>query len=171
MTTTDFSREELFLARGVGLATMSISGTSIPVMFVHGDESLQSASDSHLSQSKNTDATAANVESPVPVRTEIESTADLVKQIKTRGSYTWDQVAKLFGVSRRTVHLWASGGKISAANEEALGRVMKQIETIEDVGGPGVRLRFLALLDQQRARHASTPADVNRPAPAYSPEP
>lgn len=171
MTATDFSREELFLTRGLSLATMSISGTSIPVMIVHDDDSIWSDANSHLHPSNSSVDTAAKVESPAPVHAEIESTADLVKQIKTRGSYTWDQVAKLFGVSRRTVHLWASGGKISAANEEALGRVMKQIETIEDAGDLGSRLRFLALLDQQRSRHASTPADVNRPAPTYSPEP
>ncbi|UVI36696.1 helix-turn-helix domain-containing protein [Brevibacterium spongiae] len=171
MTTTDFSREELFLTRGLPMSTMSISGTSIPVMIVFEDDPLRPASDAHQSPPNSSADKSPNVDSAAPVHAEIESTADLVKQIKTRGAYTWDQVAKLFGVSRRTVHLWASGGRISAANEEALGRVMRQIETIEEAGGLGARLRFLALLDQQRWHHASTPTDVNRPAPTYSPEP
>ncbi|GAA1512023.1 hypothetical protein GCM10009690_13790 [Brevibacterium permense] len=153
------------------MATMSISGTSIPVMLVCEDSSLQPTSSAHPTASNSSADKPSSIEELAPAHAEIETTADLVKQIKSRGSYTWDQVAKLFGVSRRTVHLWASGGRISAANEEALGRVMKQIETIEEVGGQGARLRFLALLDQQRSRYASTPTDINRPAPTYSPEP
>jgi hypothetical protein len=46
--------------------------------------------------------------------------AELVRWIKDQSGLTWDQVARSFDVSRRAVHLWASGGRVSAGNAEAL---------------------------------------------------
>ncbi len=37
---------------------------------------------------------------------------------------TWEQLARLFGVSRRTLHFWASGKPINARNEEHLRRLL-----------------------------------------------
>jgi hypothetical protein len=37
---------------------------------------------------------------------------------------TWDQLAKLFRVSRRSVFLWASGKAMSAENEEFMARLL-----------------------------------------------
>jgi DNA-binding transcriptional regulator YiaG len=48
------------------------------------------------------------------------SDAELVKWIKDESGLTWDQIARTFDVSRRAVHLWASGGRVSAGNAEAL---------------------------------------------------
>jgi hypothetical protein len=48
------------------------------------------------------------------------SDADLVKWIKDRSGLTWDQIARAFDVSRRAVHLWASGGRVSAGNAETI---------------------------------------------------
>lgn len=48
------------------------------------------------------------------------SDADLVKWIKDESGLTWDQIARAFDVSRRAVHLWATGGRVSAGNAEAL---------------------------------------------------
>jgi len=46
--------------------------------------------------------------------------AELVKWIKDQSGLTWDQIARAFDVSRRAVHLWANGGRVSAGNAEAI---------------------------------------------------
>lgn len=168
MNAVGFSKPDLFFAAGVTIATLAISGTSIPVMGAYDDAAFRPTASNHGNLSNVPSVVAPDPAPQVPARANAESVADLVKQIKSRGSYTWDQVAKLLGVSRRTVHLWSSGGRISAANEEALGQVMKQIDAIEETDGNGTRLQFLELLDQQRAQSASAPTDVNRPAPTYA---
>jgi|SRR5680860_89971 len=48
------------------------------------------------------------------------SDAELVKWIKDQSGLTWDQIARAFDVSRRAVHLWANGGRVSAGNAEAI---------------------------------------------------
>jgi hypothetical protein len=44
---------------------------------------------------------------------------------------TWEQLARLFSVSRRTVHFWASGKVMNAANEEHLHRVLAFVRIID----------------------------------------
>lgn len=46
--------------------------------------------------------------------------ASLVKWIKEQSGLTWDQIAGALGVSRRTLHFWANGARVSADNAEAL---------------------------------------------------
>jgi len=46
-----------------------------------------------------------------------------VRRLKEDSGLTWDQLRRLFGVSRRTVHMWAGGGRINARNEERLAHL------------------------------------------------
>jgi hypothetical protein len=39
-----------------------------------------------------------------------------VDDLKHRSGLTWEQLGKLFGVSRRAVHHWVNGGNLTAAN-------------------------------------------------------
>lgn len=41
-------------------------------------------------------------------------------ELREHSGLTWDQLARLFGVSRRSVHHWASGDNMNAAHQEAL---------------------------------------------------
>lgn len=50
--------------------------------------------------------------------------AEAIAELRLVTGFTWDQIARLFGVSRRSVHLWASGGAMSRENEEHLHRVL-----------------------------------------------
>lgn len=54
--------------------------------------------------------------------------AQRISDIRLHTGLTWEQVARLFGVSRRTVHLWASGSAMSSEHEEHLHRVFSVIE-------------------------------------------
>lgn len=51
-------------------------------------------------------------------------TADQIRLLHERSGLTWDQLGRLFGVSRRAVHNWASGSRLSAGNAETLARVV-----------------------------------------------
>jgi hypothetical protein len=50
--------------------------------------------------------------------------ADAIHELRLLTEFTWDQIARLFSVSRRSTHLWASGGPMSHENEEHLHRVL-----------------------------------------------
>lgn len=98
-----------------------------------------------------------------------QATADLVQQVKEKGGYTWEQVAQILGVPRRTVHMWMSGREVSDGYRGVLLQVLEQIEEIESAGIGNKRTRFLALLDERRSQRSSSPDDVNRPPSTYSP--
>lgn len=55
----------------------------------------------------------------------------LIHKIRRLTGFTWEQVAKLVGVSRRAVHLWLSGGRIGDRNYEKLGKILALIEQID----------------------------------------
>lgn len=81
---------------------------------------------------------------------------------------TWDQIAKYFGVSRRAVHLWVAGGRMSAANEELLARLMQAVDSVRHLEQSTRRLALLDsssglnIIDRQRAARSSSDADINR---------
>lgn len=54
----------------------------------------------------------------------------LVFDLKRVSGLTWDEMADVLGVSRRTVHFWANGGAINARNEQRLRRTAHAIEAI-----------------------------------------
>jgi hypothetical protein len=45
-------------------------------------------------------------------------------ELRRRGGLTWDQTARLFGVTRRAVHFWASGKPMTSDHEEHLHRML-----------------------------------------------
>ncbi|MFI5930894.1 hypothetical protein [Actinoplanes sp. NPDC051494] len=90
-----------------------------------------------------------------------------VKWLHEASGLTWDQLGRLFGVSRRAVHLWASGGRMNAVNAETLGRLVALLRAIP--GGPDERRAALlapsaegpSIVDQFRARHRSGARDIS----------
>lgn len=99
---------------------------------------------------------------------ELLTSKDLIAELRSIASFTWEQTSKLFGVSRRTVHLWAAGGNLSAHNEERLIRFVQEVRAIHAAGTSDERMQLLALLDRERLQHASSDADINRPASVYA---
>lgn len=101
---------------------------------------------------------------------EASSPADSVRRLRDATGLTWDQVARMFGVSRRAVHLWANGGKLSAANEELLVKANEIVAQLPGESADEVRREFLrpqpggrlSLYDELRSRHASAPSDISR---------
>lgn len=63
---------------------------------------------------------------PNPASGEIarEATRRAVSELRRISGLTWEQLGELFGVSRRSVHFWASGQPLNAANEARLLHVL-----------------------------------------------
>lgn|GEM_PF-2963164 len=73
-----------------------------------------------------------------PARTAITAEAkthrsdhEEVVWVKEHSGLTWDQLGKVFGVSRRAVHMWATGGRLNEANAQRLREFASIIERLE----------------------------------------
>lgn len=97
-------------------------------------------------------------------RARVHGTAVAIRELHDYSGLTWEQIAKLFGVSRRAVHLWASGGRLSAANEELLLRITGLVRSISDAGQLEIRQKIVAEFDESRRSRSSNEDDINRPA-------
>lgn len=149
------------LAEGLGLL-YPVSGTSTA--------RLASASSGSSRQSELDAQAATNHEVP-----QFQSERDAVRWLHAHSGLTWDQLGRLFGVSRRTVHLWASGSGMNSANAEALYQL---VGLVAGVRGEGPRDRRAALmrpgtdglsaLDSFRSLRAAQGEPIN--APPWRPE-
>jgi hypothetical protein len=102
------------------------------------------------------DATSADViELPTPWFVLGESGTDaivesetevqrLVERIKRRSGLTWGQVAEAMGLEQpRAIHLWRSGGGISAANEKRLNELNALVDSVDIGSAADVRAELL----------------------------
>jgi len=53
-----------------------------------------------------------------------QSTAAAVSELRRLSGLTWGQLAQVLGVSRRSLHFWASGQSLNASNEDHLRRTL-----------------------------------------------
>lgn len=53
-----------------------------------------------------------------------------LSELRKLSGLTWEQLARLFNVSRRSLHFWASGQPISRFNEESLHRLLSTLRYI-----------------------------------------
>lgn len=60
----------------------------------------------------------------VPAERQRRRAAEGLATLRRVGGFTWEQVARLFNVTRRSVHFWASGEAMTAEHEEHLNRVV-----------------------------------------------
>ena len=78
-----------------------------------------------------TSSTAFGWDASVPVAPATELLAD----VRSRARLTWDQLAQMFGVQRRSLHLWARGSRLNADNAERLEHIAAVIRLL-DQGDP-----------------------------------
>jgi hypothetical protein len=96
------------------------------------------------------------------------STALLLAETHEASGLTWEQIARYFGVSRRAVHLWTSGGRMTASNEELLAHLVRAVEAVKHLAPLDRRQELLRsgsglnLVDVERARRSSRESDINR---------
>lgn len=106
-----------------------------------------------------------------------ESTDAAILEIRRRSGLTWEELADLFDVSRRSVHHWASGKPINAEHERALRAVLTALRHL-DRGDPNATRALLlttdrdgnSLLDLLKAgAYAEAMAGTVPPKPAARP--
>ncbi|WP_419950972.1 helix-turn-helix domain-containing protein [Candidatus Palauibacter sp.] len=78
-----------------------------------------------------------------------EATRAAVSELRRISGLTWEQLAELFGVSRRSVHCWASGKPLNAANHE---RLMRVLDVVRDADRGTAHSTRAALLEAREAR-------------------
>ena len=74
-----------------------------------------------------------------------QNTRQEINELKRLTGLTWEQIAQLFKVSRRTVHFWASGQRLNSSNEERLNSLLNTIKYINR--GSASQNRHLLLKD------------------------
>lgn len=105
---------------------------------------------------------------PPPPSVRPRSPAHLLTEMHETSGLTWDQIARYFGVSRRAVHLWVSGGRMSASNEELLAHLVRAVEAVQHLPASDRRQALLRsdkglnIVDAERARRSSRMTDINR---------
>lgn len=52
-------------------------------------------------------------------------------ELRRLSGLTWDELARVFGVSRRSLHFWASGASMARGDEEHLQRVLAVVRKID----------------------------------------
>jgi DNA-binding transcriptional regulator YiaG len=72
------------------------------------------------------------------------STARGILAIRQIANLTWDETAQIFGVSRRTVHLWANGRHPSGDQERKLNRILGILGSQQNLGPSLLRERLMA---------------------------
>lgn len=65
----------------------------------------------------------------------VEDVGAAIGDLRRLSGLTWDQLSRIFGVSRRALHFWASGKQMAPSNEEQLQRVLAVVRKI-DRGSP-----------------------------------
>lgn len=101
-----------------------------------------------------------------------------VGELRRLSGFTWEQLARLFNVSRRSLHFWASGKPMAPGNEEHLQRLLAVVRKIDRGSASanravllGVRedgslpLDLLAAGDYDRALALLGPGEARRAAP------
>lgn len=67
-----------------------------------------------------------------------------ITELRRLSALTWEQIAVLFGVSRRAVHFWATGKPMAAAHDQHLQRTLNSIRTVDRGDGPSNRSALFA---------------------------
>lgn len=114
-------------------------------------------------------------EAEVTTTPSVESaSADLIAELRRVSGLSWQHLARLFGVDRRSIHFWASGRTMSDGNAEHLARVVALLRQL-DRGDPARTREWLLapsaggelpldLLTQKRYAEVAAPTHVS---PAY----
>lgn len=76
-----------------------------------------------------------------------ERAGSAIAELRRLSGFTWDQLARLFEVSRRSLHFWASGKAMAPANEEHLQRMLATIRRIDRGAAIENRAALLSVLD------------------------
>ena len=70
-----------------------------------------------------------------------------IGELRRLSGLTWEQLARLFDVSRRSLHFWASGKPMTASNEERLQRLLAFVRKIDRGSATANRAMLLGVCE------------------------
>lgn len=70
-----------------------------------------------------------------------------IGELRRLSGLTWDQLARLFNVSRRSLHFWASGKSMTSTNEEHLQRLLGVVRKVDRGSASANRAMLLGVLE------------------------
>jgi hypothetical protein len=97
------------------------------------------------------------------------STSQQIRILRDFSGLTWGQLARLFAVDRRSLHMWANGGRLNARNAELLAEALSIVRSVATRAGDpaATRAALLAqglegsIFDQLMAKADSRPASAS----------
>ena len=103
-------------------------------------------------------------------RDDAATDGETVSRLHQISGLTWEQLARVFGVSRRTLHMWAAGARMNAVNSETLHHVLARVESLGGESPDEMRTRLLrigtdgmSLYDRLREERSSGRKAINAP--------
>lgn len=118
------------------------AGAFIVVASMLGTPTTSSASLSRVVTDR-TSSTPSNTVIPSGASETVPSTARGILAIRQMANLTWDETAKVFGVSRRTAHLWANGRHLPGDQERKLNRVLGILSSYQSLGSLLLREKLM----------------------------
>jgi transcriptional regulator with XRE-family HTH domain len=110
------------------------------MLFGIGTSSAQALPPEVASGARTTQQTTSGARVTQPQRS-----GKAISEFRRLSGLTWDQLAGLFGVSRRSVHFWASGKAMTSANEAHLQRLLAALKRIDRGSAGANRAALLAV--------------------------
>lgn len=102
------------------------------------------------------------------------SDSETLNWVKDASGLTWEQIAQVFAVSRRTIHLWSRGAKLNANHAEALRALAREVQTASRGDSLQTRAALLSAdgtgfsaLDRVRELRTSAEDRVSRSGLSY----
>ena len=135
---------ETYRAQGTGSNGFVKAATSaLIIVSMLGSPTTSNANLSRI-VTERTSSTPSNTLYSSTTVEDVPSTARGILAIRQIANLTWDETAKVFGVSRRTVHLWANGRHPSGDQERKLNRILGILSAFQDLGPSLFREKLMA---------------------------
>jgi len=121
------------LAISALLGPLGDPGTSLAAGVRHvRTESASGENESKVDNSRYEDAHYGELSSPrEDSQTGAPSFASSILEVKRRSGLTWNELASLFGVSRRALHNWAQGAQLNSLNAQRLADILEIIRGMD----------------------------------------
>jgi transcriptional regulator with XRE-family HTH domain len=69
----------------------------------------------------------------------VSASGETIRDLRARSGWTWDELAKAAGVSRRAVHGWATGARVNQAHSMRLQRLAEAVRQYDRNSPPETR--------------------------------
>jgi hypothetical protein len=103
----------------------------------------------------------------------VQDLAPAIREVRDSVGLTWEQLALLFGVSRRAVHHWANGSKMTGKHAQRLGELRRAFAALPGTDPESRRAALFtpandgySTFDRLRAANAAASEEI---APRYTP--